>query len=292
MDPIRAIVYGIVQGLTEFLPISSNAHLRLTPVLLGWNEPAETFTAFTAVIQLGTTLAVLIYFWKDLQRVVGGWFASMKKGAPKDTAEAKMGWGVFYGTIPIVILGAGLKHHIETTFRSLWIIAAAMIVMGAVMLYFDRKPGKRTLESVTVKDGIFVGLWQCLALLPGMSRSGSTISGGLSLGFDRVAAARFSFLLGIPSITLAGLKELWDYRHSIGGPLLVPTAIATVVSFVVGYASIAWLMKIVSRRGVTPFVWYRFAVGALLIVLLGMGKLHPFDGDVPVTKPELTQSSQ
>ncbi len=291
MEPLRAIVYGIVQGLTEFLPISSNAHLRLTPLLFGWNENAETFTAFTAVIQLGTTLAVLIYFAKDLKRVLSGWFASLKKDGPKDTQEAKMGWGVIIGTIPIIILGLLLKHHIETTFRSLYVIAGAFILMGLVMLYFDRKPGSRSIESVTVKDGIFVGLWQCLALLPGMSRSGSTISGGLALGFDRVSAARFSFLLGIPSITLAGFKEMWDYRHSIGGDLLVPTVIATVVSFVVGYASIAWLMKIVSKRGVTPFVWYRLAVGALLLVLLGAGKLHPFDGDEPISKPGVSTSA-
>lgn len=287
MEPLRAIIYGIVQGLTEFLPISSNAHIRMTPVLFGWTEDVETFTAFTAVIQLGTTLAVLIYFAKDLKRVLGGWFASMKKGADKNTQEAKMGWGVLFGTIPIIILGLLLKHQIETTFRSLYVIAIALIGMGLVMLYFDRKPGQRGLETVTVKDGILVGLWQCLALLPGMSRSGSTISGGQALGFDRVSAARFSFLLGIPSIALAGFKELWDFRKSIGGELLVPTAIATVVSFVVGYASIAWLMKIVAKRGVTPFVWYRFAVGALLLVLLGIGKIHPFDGADPIPEPRL-----
>ena len=153
------------------------------------------------------------------------------------------------------------------------------------MLYFDRNPGTREIDDVETKDGVLVGLWQCLALLPGMSRSGSTISGALALGFDRTAAARLSFLLGIPSITLAGLYEAFKERHSIGGELLAPTAIATVVSFVVGYASIAWLMKIVQRRGITPFVWYRLALGAILIVLLGTGRLHPFDGDEPVKKP-------
>jgi undecaprenyl-diphosphatase len=290
LEPLRAIVYGIVQGLTEFLPVSSNAHLRLTPLLFGWNEPSEVFTAFTAVIQLGTTLAVLLYFRNDLKRVLGGWIASFKKGAPKDTVEAKMGWGVFYGTIPIVILGFLLKNHIETTFRSLYVIAAALILMGLVMFYFDRKPGGRDIETVTTKDGILVGLWQCLALAPGMSRSGSTISGARALGLDRVAAARFSFLLGIPSITLAGLYEAFKERHSIGGPLLMPTFIATAVSFAVGYASIAWMMKIVSRRGITPFVWYRLALGALLLVLLGTGRLHPFDGDQPAKTTESGQA--
>lgn len=283
MDPVRAVVYGVVQGLTEFLPVSSNAHLRLTPLLFGWNEPAETFTAFTAVIQLGTTLAVLIYFAGDLRRILAGWI----KG-PKDAPEAKMGRAVAVGTVPIVVLGALLKHHIEHTFRSLWIVAGAFILMGLVMLWFDRRPGKRTLESVDATDGGIVGLFQCLALLPGMSRSGSTISGALAIGFDRVSAARFSFLLGIPSITLAGLKELWDYRGSFGGELLVPTLIATVVSFGVGYASIVWMLKIVARRGVTPFVWYRLALGALLLGLLGAGVLHPFDGDQPTARPSAT----
>lgn len=282
-------MYGVVQGLTEFLPVSSNAHLRLTPLLFGWTEPSETFTAFTAVIQLGTTLAVLLYFAKDLQKVLGGWFASLR-GGRKGTPEARLGWAVLVGTIPIVILGVALKSHIETTFRSLYVVAAGFILMGLVMLYFDRNPGGRKVSDVEVKDGLFVGLWQCLALLPGMSRSGSTISGALALGFDRVAAARFSFLLGIPSIALAGLKEGWDHRHSIGGPLLVPTLVATAVSFVVGYASIAWLLKIVGRRGITPFVWYRFALGALLLGLLGMGKLQPFDGDEPKATPAAAAS--
>ena len=282
MDPLRAVVYGIVQGLTEFLPVSSNAHLRLTPLLFGWNEPAETFTAFTAVIQLGTTLAVLIYFAKDLRRVFNGWLRE------KDSPEAKLGWGVLYGTLPIVVLGFALKHLIETTFRSLWVIAGALIFMSVVMYATDRGRGERKERDITVKDGIVVGLWQCLALLPGMSRSGSTISGARALGFDRVAATRFSFLLGIPSITLAGLYEAFKERHAIGGALLGPTLLATAVSFVVGYASIAWLMKIVARRGITPFVGYRLALAALLLVLLGTGRLHAFDGDEPLPKATLS----
>ena len=279
MDPLRAVVYGIVQGLTEFLPVSSNAHLRLTPLLFGWEDPGA---AFTAVIQLGTTLAVLIYFRDDLRAAIAGWIASMR-GGPKDTPEARLGWAVFWGTFPIVILGFALKHHIETTFRSLYVIASAFILMGAIMLYFDRKPGSREVKDVDVRDGVIVGLWQCLALLPGMSRSGSTISGGLARGFDRVAAARFSFLLGIPSITLAGLYEAFKERKSFEHALLMPTLIATVVAFFVGYASIAWLLRIVGKRGVTPFVWYRFALGAVLLVLLGTHRLHPFDGDEPET---------
>ncbi len=277
MDLLRAVVYGVVQGLTEFLPVSSNAHLRLTPLLFGWEDPGA---AFTAVIQLGTTLAVLIYFRQELRATISGWIASLR-GGPKDTPEARLGWAVTIGTVPIVILGVLLKHRIETSFRSLFVIAASFIVMGLVMLVLDRRPGTRPESDVNPKDGILVGLWQCLALLPGMSRSGSTISGALALGFDRVAAARFSFLLGIPSIALAGFKELWDERKAIGGPLLVPTLVSTVVAFVVGYASIAWLLKIIQKRGVTPFVWYRLALGALLLFLLGTHRLDPSAGEAP-----------
>ena len=279
MDPLRAIVYGVVQGLTEFLPISSNAHLRLTPLLFGWNENPESFTAFTAVIQLGTTLAVLIYFRNELRAALTGWLGSLK--TKQSTPESRMGWAVIVGTVPIVLLGFLLKHHIETTFRSLYVIAFSLVAMAVLMFLFDRKPGSREVRDVQPRDGLLVGLWQCLALLPGMSRSGSTITGGLALGFDRVAAARFSFLLGIPSITLAGLFEAWKERRSIGGPLLAPTLIATVVALFVGYASIAWLLRIIQRRGITPFVWYRLALGTLLLILLGVGKLHPFDGDRP-----------
>lgn len=277
MDPLKAIVYGIVQGLTEFLPISSSAHLRLTPVLFGWKDPGS---AFTAVIQLGTTLAVLIYFRDDLRATLGAWFRSLRGGS-KTSPEARIGWAVFYGTLPIVFCGILLKDHIETTFRSLYVIAFGLIAMGLVMLAFDRRPGSRGERDVQIRDGLFVGLWQCLALLPGMSRSGSTISGGLALGFDRVSAARFSFLLGIPSITLAAFKEGWDYRKSIAGPLLAPTLIATLVSFVVGYASIAWLLKVVAKRGVTPFVGYRVALGVLLLFLLGTHRLSPTAGVTP-----------
>lgn len=270
-------MYGIVQGLTEFLPVSSNAHLRLTPLLFGWEDPGA---AFTAVIQLGTTLAVLIYFRSEIRAALSGWLGSLKGGS-KTSPEARMGWAVVYGTIPIVILGILLKHRIETSFRNLWVIAFSFIAMGLIMLYFDRKPGGREEKDVQTRDGVLVGLWQCLALLPGMSRSGSTISGALALGFDRVAAARFSFLLGIPSIALAGLKELWDHHKDFERALLVPTLIATVVAFVVGYASIAWLLKIIQRRGVTPFVGYRVALGLLLLVLLGTHRLAPDAGNPP-----------
>jgi undecaprenyl-diphosphatase len=274
LDPLKAIVYGIVQGLTEFLPVSSSAHLRLTPVLFGWPDAGA---AFTAVIQLGTTLAVLLYFAKDLGRTIKGWARSLF-GGPKDTEEARMGWAVFWGTVPIVTVGFALRDAIETTFRSLYVVSGAMLLMSGVMLAMDRLPERRTPDSLTVKDGLWVGLWQCLALLPGMSRSGSTISGARFLGFDRTTAARFSFLLGVPSIVLAALYEGWNERRSLDGSMMVPVALATVVSFVVGYASIWWLMRFVQKRGLLPFVGYRVGLAVLILGLLLSGHLAPDAG--------------
>ena len=280
MDALKAVVYGIVQGLTEFLPVSSSAHLRLTPVLFGWPDAGA---AFSAVIQLGTTLAVILYFRKDLAAALSGWGRSLA-GGPKDTPEARMGWAVFWGTVPIVLVGFALRHSIETTFRTLYAQAFALIAMSVVILIAERVPQKRSIETVSTRDGLVVGLWQCLALLPGMSRSGSTISGGRFLGFDRLAAARFSFLLGIPSITLAGLFELFQARKDFSGALMGPTLIATVVSFVVGYGSIAWLMGFVQKRGIVPFVWYRIALAAVILGFLFSGRLSPTAG-LPVEKP-------
>ena len=282
MNLLQAIVYGIVQGLTEFLPISSNAHLRLVPELFGWTDPGA---AFTAVIQLGTTAAVLIYFRREIAAAFRGFVGSLRTG-DRSSHDAKVGWGVLYGTIPIVVLGLVLKKPIETTFRSLWFIAVSFIVMGGVML-FAEAAGKRTrgLESATVDDGVKIGLWQCLALIPGMSRSGSTISGGLFADFDHVAAARFSFLLGIPSIAGAGLYEAFKERKAVlAGGQLGPTLVATAVSFVVGYLSIAWLLGFLQKRGIKPFVAYRVALGVVLLVLLGTGRLKP-------TRPDATDTA-
>ncbi|MGV3615444.1 MAG: undecaprenyl-diphosphate phosphatase [Fimbriimonas sp.] len=263
---LQAVVYGVVQGLTEWLPISSTAHLRVIPALCGWQDPGS---AFTAVIQLGTILAVLIYFAKDLGRAIGGWFGSLT-GKGKDTVEAKIGWGVFWGTFPIVVLGFLFKDQIKSDqIRSLYVVSTTLIVMGVGMLLAE-KFGKqsRGFDQVTTKDGIVMGLWQALALIPGMSRSGSTITGGLFSGLDRPTAARFSFLLSVPSIVAAGLYELIDERKHIMGANLAPTLVATVVSFLVGYASIAFLMKYLQRRGITLFVVYRIALGIVLLILV------------------------
>jgi len=290
VDLIEAILYGIVQGFTEWLPISSTAHLRLLPVVLGRPDPGA---AFTAVIQLGTVLAVLIYFRQDLARAITAWFKSLR-GEGKDTPEAKLAWGAFYGTLPILVIGYALKDVITgSQARSLYVIATTLIVMGVVMLIAE-KVGKqhRSSESIEVKDGLWVGLWQCLSLIPGMSRSGSTISGALFAGLDRSTAARFSFLMSVPSITAAGLYELYQERKEIFGPLFQPALVATIVSFVVGYASIALLMKVIQKYGIGIFVAYRVVVGILLLVLVSTGRIPAIDAGAEAARPETVALAQ
>lgn len=276
MGLIEAVIYGIVQGLTEWLPISSTAHLRILPALAGWQDPGA---GFTAVIQLGTVLAVLIYFGKDLGRAFMGWVRSFTP-AGRGTEEAKMGWAIFVGTIPIVLIGFLARDFIKSDqTRSLYVVAGSLILMGIVMLIAERV-GKRErgIETVQPKDGLWVGLWQCIALIPGMSRSGSTISGALFAGFDKATAARFSFLLSVPSILAAGVFELFESRKQLLAAGIAPTLVATFVSFVVGYASIAWLIKYLQRRGIGVFVGYRILLAALLIFLLQTGRIHPLEG--------------
>lgn len=287
MEYLRAIVYGIVQGLTEFLPISSTAHIRIVPSLLGWEDPGA---AFTAVIQFGTVLAVLIYFARDLGAAFMAWVRSFGKDGAK-SPEARMGWAIFVGTIPVVVAGLAFRHQIKSdAVRSLYVVAGSLIVMGIIM-FVAEMVGKRQrkIESVVAQDGLVVGLWQCLALIPGMSRSGTTISGALFAGFDRATAARFSFLLSVPSVLGAGLFELWDERkslsHNVG-----PTVLATIVSFIVGYASIAFLIKYLQKHGIKAFVIYRLALGILLLVLLQTHVLSPGTGAKPAPAAEPSAS--
>ena len=276
MDLLKAILYGVVQGLTEFLPISSNAHLRLVPELFGWADPGA---AFTAVIQLGTVAAVILYFRRDLAAALGGWARSLKT-REFSTPEARMGWAVFWGTIPIVVVGLLFKDKIEGPLRSLWVLAFAFL-LGAGLMFFSEQIGNktRTEGGVGVRDGVSVGLWQCLALIPGMSRSGSTISGALLANFDRASAARFSFLLSVPSIAAAGLYEAFKERKALGHDLLAPTLVATIVSFIVGYVAISWLIPFIARRGIRPFVLYRVALGLLLFGLLATHRVAPLRPD-------------
>lgn len=271
IDLLKAVVLGVIQGLTEFLPISSSAHLRIFPELFGWGDPGA---AFTAVIQIGTELAVLIYFRKDIWRIGSAWVRSLFQPEYRGTLDARMGWYIIVGSLPIVVLGVLLKDIIEDDFRNLWIIGTTLIVMGVVLGIADRVGRTdRPLGKLTMRDAVLMGAAQAMALIPGVSRSGATISMGRFLGFEREAATRFAFLLAIPAVVGAGLfelKEIPDGDNTYGWG---PTVTATVVSFVVGYAAIAWLLRYVSTRSYTPFVIYRILLGAGTLILLGAGVL-------------------
>ncbi len=270
-DLLKAVVLGIIQGLTEFLPISSSAHLRIFPELFGWGDPGA---AFTAVIQIGTELAVLIYFRNDIWRIGSAWVRSLFRAEHRGTLDSRMGWFIIIGSLPIVVLGVLLKDVIERDFRNLWIIGTTLIVMGVVLGVADRVGRTdRPIGKITLKDAVLMGAAQALALIPGVSRSGATISMGRFLGFDREAATRFAFLLAIPAVVGAGLFELKEIPHGHNDFGWGPTITATVVSFVVGYAAIAWLLHYVSTRSYTPFVVYRILLGAGTLILLGAGVL-------------------
>jgi undecaprenyl-diphosphatase len=266
---VEATVLGIVQGLTEFLPISSSGHLLIVPKLLGWRDPGA---AFTAVIQLGTMAAVLIYFGKDLIRITTTWTRSLWDRELRTHKDARMGWYIGLGTIPIGVLGLAFKDFIEEPARNLWLNATTLIVMGLLLMVAEwAGRQKRTVDDLNLRDGLLVGGFQCLALIPGSSRSGSTMTGALFLGYTREAAARYSFLLSIPAVVLSGLFELRKVGE--GGIQVGPTVVATIVSFVVGYASIAWLLKFLVRHSTVVFVYYRVALGGILLGLLAAGAL-------------------
>ena len=265
MSTLQAIFLGIVQGLTEFLPISSSAHLRIVPTLFGWDDAGSSFTA---VIQLGTMAAVVLYFWRDLWRITTAWFGSLRHSERRSDLDVRMGWYLIVATIPIGILGVAFKDQIETGARDLRLVAAALVVGGLVLLYAEKVGARRkTLADADTGDSVVVGLAQALALVPGVSRSGATIGAGLFLGYTRGDAARFSFLLSIPAVVLSGLFSLKNVGAN-NGPGVSATIVATVVSFLVGYAAIAWFLKFLVSHSFRAFVVYRVALGLLLIVLL------------------------
>jgi undecaprenyl-diphosphatase len=271
MTWLQAIVLGLVQGITEFLPISSTAHLRIVPALLQWPDPGA---AYSAIIQLGTVAAVIIYFAKDLLRMAAAFLDALKARQPFGTPEARLAWCVGLGTVPIGALGLLLKKTIETTFRSLYVISFSLIVLGLVLFVVERSAAKRRgIGEVQVKDGLWVGLWQALALVPGSSRSGTTITGALLRGFTREDAARFSFLLSIPATGLAGLFQLKEVLRATERPSMAMLAIGTGVSFVSGLLAIAFLLKLLRTRTLLGFVVYRVLMGALLLGLLFTGIL-------------------
>ncbi|ROS73743.1 undecaprenyl-diphosphatase [Curtobacterium sp. PhB130] len=275
MHILEAIFLGFVQGLTEFLPVSSSAHLRIVGLFLP--DAQDPGAAFTAVTQLGTETAVLIYFWSDITRIVRRWFQSLSGKVPRNDPDARLGWLVILGTIPIGIVGLLLQDTIETTFRSLWIVAIVLIGFGIVLGVLDRVGRKeRRIEHMTFGGGILIGLAQVLALMPGVSRSGATVSMGLALGYTRAAAARFAFLLAVPAVFLSGFYEAATSLGDTGAPFgVVDTVIATVVAFVVGFVVIAAFMNYISKRSFMPFVYYRVALGIVLIVLLSLGVIQP-----------------
>ena len=278
MNLLNAIILGLVQGLTEFLPISSSAHIRIAGEFLGTG--ADPGARFTAITQIGTELAVILYFRKDITRIIRRWAASLVGRVPRSDADARMGWLIILGSLPIVVLGLLFQDQIETTLRSLWITATMLIAFGVLLGIADYAGAKRRrLKDLTVQHGVIYGFAQALALVPGVSRSGGTITAGLFLGYERSAAARYAFLLAIPAVLGSGFYQVFksiadpclagaaDCTPEIFGP--VETLVATVVAFVVGLVVIAFFMSYISRRSFLPFVIYRIALGAALFILLG-----------------------
>ncbi len=271
MSWFEAVILGIVQGLTEFLPISSTGHLRIVPAFFGWEDPGALFTA---VIQLGTMAAVVIYFWKDLVRITSVWFRSLRDPALRKELDSRMGWYIILATIPIGVFGLAFNDQIETGARNLYLIGGVLILLGLVLLAADQLGKKvRRLDQVTRTDAIWVGFAQALALIPGTSRSGATITAGLFLGMEREAAARFSFLLSIPAIVLSGLYGLTELVSGEEDVDFGALAIATVAAFIVGYISIAFLLKWLANHSLMIFVVYRVILGALVLVLTATGTI-------------------
>ena len=284
MSWLEAIILGLVQGLTEFLPISSSAHLRIVGELTGASDPGA---AFTAITQIGTETAVLIFFWKDITRILSRWALSLPVVGPAKRVEssdpdARLGWMIIVGSLPSGILGLLLEDWIDTTFRNLWITVTMLVVFGLLLGLADRLGAKvRTLDRMSWRDAVLFGLAQAMALIPGVSRSGGTITMGRALGYTREAAARYSFLLAMPAVFASGFykvaKVLTGGDHVDVGPTLV----ATLIAFAVGYLVIVWFLKLISTRSFAPFVWYRLGLAAVVAALLLTHVLEPLAGVTP-----------
>lgn len=265
---LQAIILGIAQGLTEFLPISSSAHTLIISKIAGWPDPGA---AFTAVTQIGTELAVLIYFWKDISEIFVAWFKSLTSKTARKEPNAKLGWYIILGSLPIGILGILFKEQIQTTARNLYLVATTLIVMGLLLGLIDRIAKHiKDADDLKSKHAVLFGIGQAMALIPGVSRSGATITFGLAMGFKREFAARYSFLLALPAVLASGLLETKD----IGSDSFVnwpATILATVVAFGVGYAVISTLMNYLKTKSFKPFVYYRVSLGILVLILLQTG---------------------
>ncbi len=267
MNYFDAIILGIVEGLTEFLPISSTGHLTIAEQILGLQTDDPAVTGFTAVIQMGAIAAVILYFARDIWAIIRTWVRGLVQPEWRGHRDFRLGWYIIIGTIPVGIIGLAFKDVIKNDLRSLWVVAVALIAWSAVMWAAERVARQdRGEKQLNLTDSIVVGLMQCFALIPGVSRSGATISAGLFRGLDRVTATRFSFFLSIPALLAAGLFELKD---ALGGSISIgETLVGTVVSFLVAYATIAWLLRFVAHHAITWFIPYRVGLGVLLLVLL------------------------
>ncbi|YAL84269.1 undecaprenyl-diphosphate phosphatase [Dermacoccaceae bacterium W4C1] len=280
MSWLEAVVLGIVQGLTEFLPISSSAHQLVVARLFWGNDGGGS--AFTAINQLGTEAAVVVYFFKDIVRIIKHWALSLVGKMDRSDPDAKMGWLVIIGTLPIGILGVFFQNAIDSTLRNLWITATMLLVFGLVLAWADSNAKQtKELKDLDAKSGIAFGFWQALALIPGVSRSGGTISGGLLMGFTREAAARYAFLLAIPAVLASGGFKLLKIGEEDPNPQWGHILISTVIAFVVGYAVVAWLMKYIQTHDFKPFVIYRIVLALIIFGLLAFGKV---DAAAPATE--------
>lgn len=271
MNWLHAVILGIVEGVTEFLPISSTGHLNVVEKLLGYEIDSVGMTAFTAVIQIGAIFAAIVYFGKDIVRIATAWLRGLTNAEKRSDPDWRLGWGVILGSIPVAVVGLLLRDQIEGSLRNLWVIAGALILWSPVMWLADRRTGNtRGMSEVTITDALVVGCFQALSpVFPGISRSGATISAGLFRGFDRVTATRLSFFMGIPALVAAGLLQAVTAADDISATVgWGPTMIATAVSFVVAYASIAWLLKFVSSNTFTSFIVYRVVLGLVLVALM------------------------
>jgi undecaprenyl-diphosphatase len=269
---IEVIVLGLVQGLTEFLPVSSSGHLRITSALFFERDAGASFTAVT---QLGTETAVLIYFAKDIWRITRAWFAGIRDRSVRPSLDYRMAWYVIIGSIPIGILGYVFREEIRTAARNLWLVATVLIVFSFVIAFAEyRGRQTRRIEQFRLRDGVIMGLAQAMALVPGVSRSGATLTAGLFLSLTREAAARYSFLLAIPAVVMSGVFSLADvFEHSDRAPSVAQMVVATVIAFAVGYAAIAWLLRFVAHHTLYAFVLYRVLLGTTVLCLLFTGAI-------------------
>lgn len=273
MSILDAVILGIIEGLTEFLPVSSTGHVTIAEKLLGLQIDDPSVTAFTAIIQVGAIAALLVYFWSDLFRIARAWCTGLVRPSTRSNVDYRLGWYIIVGSVPIGIVGLAARGIITGPLRNLWVVAVALVAWSAVMVFAERVAVQQREQSdLRLRDVLLIGLFQCMALIPGISRSGATISAGLLLKFDRVTATRLSFFLSIPALTAAGAFQAVDEADAISaGVGWGPTLVGMLASFVVAYAAIAWLLRFVAHHSIAAFAWYRVPLGLIVAGLLATG---------------------